>query len=87
MLISLGWLKEYITLDYSIEEIKKFLTFSGIEVENTFTCNEIADTVITAKVIECVPMEGSDHLKICQVDIGNEIIQVVCGAPNLRICL
>jgi phenylalanyl-tRNA synthetase beta chain len=82
MLISLGWLKEYITLDYSIEEIKKFLTFSGIEVENTFTCNEIADTVITAKVIECVPMEGSDHLKICQVDIGNEIIQVVCGAPN-----
>lgn len=82
MQISLDWLKEYIKLKDNTEEITKLLTFSGIEVEDVHTYGDLPKTVITARIVECVLMDGSDHLQICQVDTGLETIQVVCGAPN-----
>ncbi len=82
MQISLEWLKDYIRYTGEVVDLTKLLTFSGIEVEDVKTFGDIQDSIITAKVIESVLMEGSDHLQICQVDTCTEIIQVVCGAPN-----
>jgi phenylalanyl-tRNA synthetase beta chain len=82
MRISLEWLNQYIKLEKSVEDISRLLTFSGIEVEDVIPYGDFPETIITSKVIECLPMKGSDHLFVCQVDSGNEIIQVVCGAPN-----
>jgi len=82
MQISLEWLKDYLKINQTVENIRNLLTFSGIEVENHFIYGELPESVITAKITECEPLSGSDHLKICQVDTGKERIQVVCGAPN-----
>lgn len=82
MRISLEWLNEYIKIEKSVEDISRLLTFSGIEVEDVIPYGGIPETIITSKVVECLPMKDSDHLLVCQVDSGSEIFQVVCGAPN-----
>jgi phenylalanyl-tRNA synthetase beta chain len=80
--ISLEWLKDYIKLNDDTASIINLLTFSGIEVEDHFAYGDLPDSVITAKIVDCRQVEGSDHLKECQVDTGQDILQVVCGAPN-----
>ena len=84
MQISLEWLKTYIKLECSLEELVRMLTFSGIEVENHYSYGDIPNGVVTAKVIESQPIEGSDHLQVCSVETGEQKLQIVCGAPNCR---
>ena len=40
--------------------------------------------VIVAEVVECVEHPDSDHLHVCKVNVGDEVLQIVCGAPNVR---
>ncbi|MBM4399451.1 MAG: phenylalanine--tRNA ligase subunit beta, partial [Candidatus Cloacimonetes bacterium] len=82
MNISLEWLKDYIPISDDAERIAHILTFAGIEVESVRKYGEIPDSIITARIIESELMDGSDHLQICQVDTGKEVLQLVCGAPN-----
>ncbi len=82
MKVSLQWLKQYIDLDHSIEKLRDILTFSGIEVEAVQTLSQLPDTIISARVKSAERIEGSDHLRVCMVDTGSEILQVVCGADN-----
>lgn len=84
MLISLNWLKEYIDLkeDISIKELENALTMIGQEVEKIEKQNENLDKVLTSKIVKYEKHPDSDHLTICQVDNGSEVLQVVCGAPN-----
>ncbi|PKN80453.1 MAG: phenylalanine--tRNA ligase subunit beta [Candidatus Cloacimonetes bacterium HGW-Cloacimonetes-1] len=84
MRISYNWLKDYIPLQYSTEEIKNILTFSGIEVEAVEEMPALQDTIVTAKILSADKVEGSDHLHVCQVDTGDQVHQVVCGAANCR---
>jgi len=82
MQISLAWLKNYIRITDNPETLAQQLTFAGIEVEAISTYGDISDSVITALVVDCQSIPDSDHLKVCQVNTGFEILQVVCGAPN-----
>lgn len=83
MLISLNWLKQYVELEnIDINEMEKALTMIGQEVEKIEIKGENLDKVITAQIVEKEMHPDSDHLTICKVNTGNEIIQVVCGAPN-----
>lgn len=84
MKISLDWLREYIKLDQSIEEITNLLTFAGIEVEEIICYGNLSETIITAKILECNLLQDSDHLFLCLVDTSQEILQVVCGALNCK---
>ena len=86
MLISLKWLNEYADVkDKSVQELEKTLTMIGQEVEKIEFKYEYLKTVITAKIVSYEKMENSDHLTICKVDTGSEILQVVCGAPNHKL--
>jgi phenylalanyl-tRNA synthetase beta chain len=85
MQVSLNWLRDYIDLSHDVAEITDLLTFSGIEVENSYIYGPLPETVVAAKITDSKKVEGSDHLQVCQVDYGKEVIQVVCGAPNCRI--
>lgn len=86
MLISLKWLNEYVDVENkSIQELEKALTMIGQEVEKIEFKYEYLKTVITAKIVGYEKMENSDHLTICKVDTGSEILQVVCGAPNHKL--
>ena len=78
------WLKDYLKTNLSAEQIADMLTRTGLEVEDLIT--PIAP--IAARIVECEPMTGSDHLHILKVDDGTDTLrQVVCGAPNARVGL
>ena len=83
MLISLNWLKQYIDLDgIEINEMENALTMIGQEVEKIEVLGENLENVVTAQIIEKEMHPDSDHLTICKVDNGKEILQIICGAPN-----
>ena len=83
MLISLNWLKRYIDLDgIEISELENALTMIGQEVEKIDVKGENLEKVVTAKIVEKEMHPDSDHLTICKVDNGKEVLQIVCGAPN-----
>ena len=83
MLISLNWLKQYIDLDgIEINEMENALTMIGQEVEKIEVAGSNLENVVTAKIIEKEMHPDSDHLTVCKVDNGKEILQIVCGASN-----
>ena len=88
MEVSYNWLKEYVSFDLSPERVAQVLTFIGLEVEEIRTVEDIPgglEGVVVAEVMECAPHPDSDHLNITKVRIseGGELMQVVCGAPNV----
>ncbi len=83
MLISLNWLKQYIDLEgISIEELDNTLTMIGQEVEKIDRQGESLVNIVTAQIVEKEMHPDSDHLTVCRVDDGNEVLQIVCGASN-----
>ena len=82
-MISLNWVKDYIDLDgEDLKELATKITKAGINVEAVIS-NHI-DHLVIGEVVDCIDHPDSDHLHICQVNVGNETIQIVCGAPNVR---
>ena len=85
-MINLEWVSDYIDIsDLTPKELAKKVTESDINVEKVIT-NHI-DNLVIGEVVECVNHPDSDHLHICKVNIGSEILQIVCGAPNVRVGL
>ncbi len=85
MIITLPWLKEHLQTKANQKEIIEKLTNIGLEVEGTKeNSNELGKFKI-AKIIKVEKHPNADKLKVCDVDTGrNEILKVVCGAPNAR---
>ena len=82
-MISLNWVKDYIDLTgMDLKELAVKVTKAGINVEKVIT-NKI-DHLTIGEVLECVDHPDSDHLHVCQVNIGDKTTQIVCGAPNVR---
>ena len=82
-MISLNWVKDYINLDgEDLKELAVKITKAGVNIEKVVT-NNISNLAI-GKVLECVNHPDSDHLHVCKVDTGNSVLQIVCGAPNVR---
>lgn len=86
MLVSYKWLSEYLDLSkISAKELSDQMSLTGIEVEGVEVPEEGLKKIVVGEVKECVPHPNSDHLSICQVDIGeDELSQIVCGAPNVK---
>lgn len=86
MLVSYKWLNEYLDLtQISPQELGDKMSVTGIEVEGIEVPAEGLKKIVVGKVEKCVPHPNSDHLSICQVDIGaEELSQIVCGAPNVK---
>ncbi|MGM0124171.1 phenylalanine-tRNA ligase beta subunit [Enterococcus sp. AZ194] len=86
MLVSYKWLNEYLDLSkVSPKELADTMSVTGIEVEGIDVPEEGLKKIVVGEVKECIPHPDSDHLSICQVDIGEEeLSQIVCGAPNVK---
>ncbi len=83
-MISLNWVKDYVNLDgEDLKELAVKITKAGVNVEKVIT-NHI-DNLVIGEIVECVNHPDSDHLHVCKVNVGNEIIQIVCGAQNARV--
>ncbi len=87
MKISYSWLKEYIELEQSPEEISKILTQIGLEVgsmEEVETIKGGMNGLIIGEVITCEKHPNSDHLSKTTVNVGyGDLLPIVCGAPNV----
>ncbi len=84
MKISLNWLKQYVPVDIPATELADKLTMAGMEVEGVTERFQFLDSVVVGKIIEVSPHPNADKLRLCQVNIGKQIISVVCGAPNAQ---
>jgi phenylalanyl-tRNA synthetase beta chain len=87
MKISYNWLKKYIDLKESPQQIAELLTAAGLEVESLSEYESIKGGLkglVIARVLSCEKHPGADKLKKTTVDAGNGVIlPVVCGAPNV----
>lgn len=83
MRLSINWLKEYVNLDgVTPEELAEKLTRAGLEVEGIEKVAEGTNLVI-GEVLTCVEHPDSDHLHVTTVNVGDEVLGIVCGAPNV----
>ena len=85
MKLSRKFVGDYIDLDdnLSISKIADDMTNVGNEYDyasKLINCTNL----ITGEVVDCIDHPDSDHLHCCKVNIGNEILDIVCGAPNVR---
>lgn len=89
MKISYNWLKEYLNFDLSPKKIGEVLTDCGLEVEEIKVFESIPgglEGIVIGQVKECLMHPDADKLFVTKVDVGeNELLQIVCGAPNVKI--
>ncbi len=87
MKLSYNWLKTYIHIDLSPEQLSELLTSIGLEVGGMEQVESIKGGLkglVTGQVLTCSPHPNSDHLSLTTVNIGNEeVLPIVCGAPNV----
>lgn len=87
MKVSLNWLKEYIDIPLSPQELSELLTSTGLEVEGMEQVESIPgglQGVVVGQVIHCEQHPNADRLSLTKVDIGNgDPLSIVCGAPNV----
>lgn len=81
----LSWLKDYVDIDVSAQELQKKLFDCGFEVEELIDIGKDISGVVVGEVVECEPIEGT-HLHVCKVDCGaHGILQICCGADNVKV--
>jgi len=87
MNISYSWLKDYIALEQSPEEVGKILTQIGLEVggiEEVETVKGGMKGLVIGEVVTCIPHPNSDRLSKTTVNVGTgDLLEIVCGAPNV----
>ena len=84
MKISYNWLKDYLDLSIGSNDLADILTSTGLEVEGVSQVFSSFEHLVVGKVIDCYQHPDADRLKITKVDVGHNINQIICGAPNVR---
>ena len=85
MKASVEWLKEYSKIDVDTVKLGDILTMAGQKVETIDQTGNDIKNVVIGKILEIKKHEDSDHLVITQVDVGTEKLQIVTGAPNVKV--
>ena len=86
MKIAYNWIKQFLKVDLSQEQVCEMLTNLGLEVEGISSFESIKGGlkgVIIGEILNCIPHPNADRLKVTQVDLGCEKVQIVCGASNV----
>ncbi|MBW2560543.1 MAG: phenylalanine--tRNA ligase subunit beta, partial [Deltaproteobacteria bacterium] len=84
MLVSLKWLKDYIDVELTPEEIAGKLTMAGLEVDSIEKVSPGFSGVVVAKILSIQPHPNADKLSLCEVSTGGKTFPVVCGAQNIH---
>lgn len=85
MKFTLSWLSEYVSLDgLTQKQLGDRLTMLGLEVDAVQELYAGLDAIVTAKVLSVQKHPNADRLSLCEVEVGDEIVPIVCGAPNVR---
>lgn len=83
MKLSKNFVKDYVDIDVDIKTLAEDMTKVGNEYDSAEKLIN-ATKLIIGEVLECKEHPDSDHLHVCKVNIGKEVLDIVCGAPNVR---
>ncbi len=83
MKLSTNFVKDYVDIDVDVKQLAEDMTKVGNEYDSAEKLINATKLTI-GEIIECKEHPDSDHLHICKVNIGTEILDIVCGAPNAR---
>ena len=84
MKFTVGWLKEHLDTQATLDQIVEKLTMVGLEVEKVTDRAKGLETFVVGYVVEAKQHPNADRLRVCQVDTGTEKVELVCGAPNAK---
>ena len=85
MKVSYQWLKEYLDLDVEPRELAEKIARTSVDINDVYKMDDGLKKIVVGKVLSVEEHPNSDHLHICQVEVGeDDPIQVVCGAPNVQ---
>jgi len=86
MNLSRKWLNEFVTVEANDREFAEAMTLSGSKVEVTEDLGAEIQNVVVGKVLEITRHTNSDHMWVCQMDLGeSEPVQIVTGAQNVKV--
>ncbi len=83
MKVSMNWLRRDTDIPVSNAEYESRMVMSGTGVEGMEDLGAELENVVVGRVLTCENHPNSDHLHVCTVDVGDETLQIVCGAPNV----
>jgi phenylalanyl-tRNA synthetase beta chain len=83
--IPLSWLREFVELSESVDELTTLLDDLGLVVEGVQSVGEGLEDVVVARVDEIRAIEGADRVRLVVVDAGSGPLEIVCGATNFAI--
>ena len=85
MLAPLSWLRDFVDIDVTVEELEKRLFDSGFEVEQVIPYGDKLDKVVTCKIMQITQHPNAEKLRICQVDAGSYgVLQIITNAQNVK---
>ncbi|MFR7760342.1 MAG: phenylalanine--tRNA ligase subunit beta [Peptoniphilus grossensis] len=83
MLLPIKWLKDYVDFDFDVKKLADGLSNSGSHVESVIIPSEGLDKIVVGKIEKIEKHPDADKLVICSVNVGDEVLQIVTGAPNV----
>ena len=83
MKLSTNFVKDYVDIDVDVKKLAEDMTSVGNEYDSAEPLIN-ATKLVVGEVVECEMHPDSDHLHVCKVNVGDEVLQIVCGAPNVR---
>jgi phenylalanyl-tRNA synthetase beta chain len=84
MKFTLSWLKDHLDTDIPVEQLADKLSSMGLEVESIDDPGKALAPFTLARVLEARQHPNADRLRVCKVDTGKGVVEVVCGAPNAK---
>lgn len=86
MKVPMSWFNDYTDISgITPKEYNDALTMTGSKVETIENMGDSIKNVVTGKILEITDHPDSDHMVICKVDVGDEVLQIVTGAPNVKV--
>ncbi|MES1925475.1 phenylalanine--tRNA ligase subunit beta [Salinisphaera sp. T31B1] len=83
MKMSERWLRSWVDTPDDIDTLADRLTMAGLEVDDITPAGPSLDGIVVGRVVTCEPHPDADKLRVCEVDVGAERLNIVCGAPNV----
>lgn len=85
MKVSYQWLQQYLDLDVKPTDLAEKLARTSVDINGVYSLGDGLKKIVVGEILSCEPHPNSDHLKVCQVDVGEkDPITIVCGAPNVQ---
>ena len=86
MKVPMSWFADYTDMSgITPKQYAEAVTMTGSKVEGVENTGAEIENVVTGKILEIKPHEDSDHMVVCRIDVGDEVLQIVTGAPNVKV--